>query len=208
MSANRVQCSECHFSIVAAESADWIEQECPSCKSKQSALIFPAIRGISAPSLSGTPKVTEGLAACFFHAAKPAVIPCDVCGRFLCGLCDLKIGESHLCTLCLQSAQDGKTPADAKPLTQVKEQTYLHQNMALILTWYAPISIVGLYVMFLTAPAAIFISIRYWNHPGGIQQRGKWRFILSILMGLTQIVCVIALAAVIYAATLKVTPKP
>lgn len=198
MPANRVQCTSCDYSIVAGKSADWVEQECPSCHTKQSALVFPAIRGILAASPQGIPVAPDGFASCFFHSGKPASIPCDNCGRFLCDLCDLKIDERHLCTLCLQTAQEEKASPSAKSVTVTKERTFLPQNLAMILTFYMPVSIVGLYIIFLTAPAAAYVSVRYWNHPGGIQQRGRWRLVACLVVALAQILGFLALAYLFY----------
>lgn len=197
MAAYRVTCTSCQFPIPVEASPDWVERECPSCHFKQVSVVFPAIRGL-APAVKAAAPVVDGLAACFFHAAKPAVVPCGICGRFLCDLCDINIEKRHLCTLCLQAAQEEKSPVGAKPVEQVRERTYLPQNMALILAVYGPLSLMGLYVMFITAPAAVWISIRHWNHPGGIQRRGRWRLVVSLLAALIQIAGMIALAAVIW----------
>lgn len=168
-----------------------------ACHARQSALIFPAIRGFSAAPPAPTPAGADDFAACFFHAGKPAAIPCDICGRFLCELCDLRLDKAHLCTLCVQAAQAEKTPAGAKPISQVKDRTFLPQNLAMGLAYYFPATIMGLYVIFLSAPAAIYVSIRYWNHPGGIQQRGRWRSVLSLAMASLQLLGLVGLVVAI-----------
>lgn len=180
--------------MAAEPSRDCHEQICPGCRARQTAWVFPAIRGRASEAPADAGRIDEGQASCFFHAEKPAAFPCDSCGRFLCSLCDLVIGEGHFCTVCFQAAK-GKRPAPHSGLNaRARESLFLPQNLAMLLAFYAPATLAGLYVMFLTAPAAVYVSIRYWKHPGGIQRRGRWRFAACALMGLAQIVCVIAFA--------------
>jgi hypothetical protein len=40
----------------------------------------------------------------------------------------------------------------------------------------------------ITAPAALFIAIRYWRAPGSVVQRTKVRLILAMFVALAQIV--------------------
>lgn len=198
MPANRVHCLVCKSTIPAENSADWMEQDCPACHARQSAVVFPAIRGIFVPPPTAAPAEADGFASCFFHGGKPAATPCDMCGRFLCDLCDLKLDRSHLCALCVQAAQEEKSPTGAKPITQMKDRTFLPQNAAMALAFYLPITLAGLYVIFLSAPAAMYFTIRYWNHPGGIQQRGRWRSVLSLAMASLQVLGLLAAVALVY----------
>lgn len=166
-------------------------------------MVFPAIRGFSEAPPAAIPPGSDDFASCFFHAGKPAAVPCEICGRFLCDLCDLRLDKAHLCTLCVQAAQEEKTPAGAKPISQVKDRTFLPQNLAMGLAYYFPATIMGLYVIFLSAPAAIYVGIRYWNHPGGIQQRGRWRLVLSMAMASLQLLGLMGVAAAIVWVWLK-----
>ena len=49
--------------------------------------------------------VVEGEAACFYHPGKRATVPCGVCGRFLCALCDLELNGRHVCPACLETSR-------------------------------------------------------------------------------------------------------
>lgn len=76
---------------------------CPQCGREIAVAVFPAFgRG---PLVGARPESTtsDEEAACFFHPAKRAVVPCDRCGRFLCALCDLPIAGQHLCPECVQA---------------------------------------------------------------------------------------------------------
>lgn len=193
----RVPCSACHFPLEVAESGGWEERKCGICQTGQSVLVFPAIRGIAASPVAADATAEEGQATCFFHEGKPAVVPCGNCGRFLCDLCDLQIDKNHVCTLCVQAAREERPSSRAKPKIQVRDRIFLPQNMAVLLAFYSPATFFGLYLVFLSAPAAIYYSIRYWNHGGGIQRRGQWRFVVSLVMGLIQIASIAGIVIMI-----------
>lgn len=121
-------------------------------------------------------------AACFYHPQKRASVPCDSCGRFLCALCDVQLHGQHLCPACIQSgAKKGK-------IKNLENERKLYDNMALGLA-FAWITLLGAYFTFITAPMAIYISIRRWNTPMSILPRhSKLRFVIAILLALGQIV--------------------
>src|ERR1044071_2257196 len=78
---------------------------CPSCGTPIEAEVFPAMFRPIAAAVRGENVVIEGESSCFYHPQKKAVVPCDVCGRFLCALCDIELNDQHLCPGCLQSGQ-------------------------------------------------------------------------------------------------------
>lgn len=203
MEAYRVHCGSCRFPIPVEIGTDWVVKECPTCRHNLVAMVFPAGAAMDAGPVRAVDAVSDGMAACFFHAERPASVPCGICGRFLCELCDLRIDKRHLCAVCLQSAQEEKAPAGDKAADRVRERTFLPQNMAIIMGVYGPLSIIGLYLMFITAPAAIWLSLRHWNHPGGVQRRGRWRMVVSLLAGLAQLAGMIALIAFVWSALSK-----
>ena len=42
-------------------------------------------------------------------------------------------------------------------------------------------------VTLMTAPAAVFVAIRYWKAPGSVVRRSKIRFVLAIVIALIEI---------------------
>jgi hypothetical protein len=41
--------------------------------------------------------------------------------------------------------------------------------------------------MIVTAPVAIFLSVRYWKRPLAFQHANRWRFVVAILAGLVEL---------------------
>ena len=78
---------------------------CPGCGTPTRTLIFPALFRESAPGTAGESLTADDDASCFYHPGKKAVIPCDVCGRFLCALCDVAFNDQHLCPSCLEKGK-------------------------------------------------------------------------------------------------------
>jgi hypothetical protein len=126
----------------------------------------------------GESLVNGSEAACYYHSGKKAATVCDSCGRFLCQLCDVAFNRRHLCPICLET---GKKKGRLKNL---ENHRTLYDSMALYLA-VAPILLV--WVTIITAPAAIFVAIRYWRAPGSIIPRTKVRRILALLIAGMQI---------------------
>jgi hypothetical protein len=122
--------------------------------------------------------VTPEEAGCFYHPAKRAAVSCDGCGRFLCSLCDCAIGGQHLCPVCLES---GRTKGKLKAL-QPKQLRW--DNIALALAIFP---MLFFYATLVTAPAVIYITIRYARAPGRIPPLSAMRFVAAVIISLLQI---------------------
>ena len=72
------------------------EEPCPGCARPTAVLVFPALYR-PAENTTAAVVAPPGDAACFYHAGKLAVVACEACGRFLCGLCDIEFNARHLC---------------------------------------------------------------------------------------------------------------
>ncbi len=152
---------------------------CPSCTSPLQVAVFPAlfrpVTGSTAENL-----LVEGQSSCFYHAQKKAVLPCDSCGRFLCALCDVEFNGQHICPSCLDA---GKNKGKIKNLQQRRTR---HDSVALSV---ALLPMLIFYLTIITAPIAIYLSIKHWNSPGSVvAQRSKVRFIIAITVACLQIV--------------------
>jgi hypothetical protein len=193
-----VKCTHCEGAYPVDGEGVWTERACPWCRGEISVFAFPSLSRPPAARPAKAAVPGENLAACFFHAQKSASVPCDACGRFLCDLCDLRFQERHYCATCLDAAQRGEPGPASEAAELLKERVYLPQNLAFMLAFYSPLTLIGLYLTPLTAPASIWIAIRNWKRNDGFQIRGKWRAWAAILLALGQIASWVALIVLIF----------
>lgn len=151
---------------------------CPNCDSLLEAEVFPASFRAPAPGRGGEALLVDNEASCFYHPQKKAILPCEGCGRFLCGLCDCELQGRHFCPACLET---GKKKGKIKNLE--KERT-LYDSIALALALY-PLLI--FYFTIITAPMALIIALRFWNAPRSIIHRTRIRLILAIVLSSAQL---------------------
>src|SRR5437870_464361 len=152
---------------------------CPSCAAPLQVEVFPALFRPVVTGRDGEAVLVEGESTCFYHPQKKAVLPCEGCGRFLCALCDCELHGQHFCPACLEV---GRKKGRIKSL---ENQRTLYDSIALSLA-LAPLLI--FYFTIVTAPMALYFSIRYWNAPRSIVHRTKVRYVFAIIFALLQIV--------------------
>lgn len=157
---------------------------CPGCGNPVHVEIFPALFRRMAPGTHGEALVVEGESSCFYHPQKKAACLCDGCGRFVCALCDCELHGQHYCPACVEA---GRTRGKIKNLQNSRA---CYDSLALSLTVY-PIALsvvgIGVYAMPITAPAALYVAIRYWTAPRSMVTPGSGRFIAAIILALLQI---------------------
>jgi len=179
-----VQCPKCQALLLEGIFNQPELSPCPSCGVPLQVEIFPALFRKINPGQSGEALMVEGESCCFFHPQKKALLPCGSCGRFLCALCDCELNGQHYCPACLEA---GKTKGKIKSL---ENQRTLYDSIALSLAIY-PLLI--FYFTLITAPATLFIAIRFWKSPISLVRRSKIRFVVAIILALLQIAGWIAL---------------
>ena len=120
-------------------------------------------------------------ATCFYHARKKAVVPCDRCGRFLCALCQVELSGENWCPSCIAlHRKQGK-------LAGLDNRRMLYDNIALLLA-VGPVAVVVFWFFTLvTAPATLFVVIRYWRAPSSLVPRTKARFVIAGVVALLQL---------------------
>lgn len=157
---------------------------CPVCGTLLRSEVFPAMFRPVEAGREGETLVIEGESSCFYHPQKKAARLCDGCGRFMCSLCDCELHGQHYCPSCVEA---GRTKGKIRNLQNTR---VCYDGLALALTVY-PIAFtvigIGLYAMPITAPAALFVTFRYWNAPRSLVQPGRGRFYAAIILALLQI---------------------
>ena len=133
------------------------------------AAVFPAIARASVAALPESVG-DESEASCFYHPASRAAVPCEECGRFLCRLCDLEVDGRHVCPTCFQTQ------------TTVTRRT-MHDTIALAI---ATLPALFVWPVIITAPAALYVTIRRWRAPGSLVPRTRVRFYLAAALALSE----------------------
>lgn len=177
-----LRCIRCKTSLPwgILDTPDWTR--CPVCQSAFRMLGFPAAFRPADAVTGPASLLTEGESSCFYHPQKRAVAPCDSCGRFLCPLCDVELSGHHLCPGCLESGKrKGK-------LEQLQNHRLRYDKIALGLAVLPVLFIATVWFTVLTAPAAIFVAIRYWKAPHSLLSDSKIRFVVAILTAGLQLV--------------------
>jgi hypothetical protein len=179
MNARGLVCTRCQAPLIDVGVVSSSElTPCQSCSSPLRAEIFPAF--FRQPALGEKPVnvITEGESSCFYHIHKKAVVSCANCGRFLCALCDLELNGKHLCPACLERGQQKQT------LKNLEFHRTRYDNIVLVLAIFPlimwPFTLV-------TAPATIFLAVRYWNSPTSIVRPTRIRLVLAIVLAALQI---------------------
>jgi hypothetical protein len=161
-SAQLIACPKCK-AVLGTEFFNQAWMPCPSCTSMIRLEVYPALFRpvVSAP----TPQVMmEGEASCFYHHEKKAAVVCDGCGRFLCTLCDVDLDGQHICPSCLQTGQQkGK-------IAKLQNARTRHDKIALAI---AVLPLLLFYFTIISAPIALFYSIKHWKSPTTITP--NWR---------------------------------
>lgn len=181
-------CSGCSRPIPAAAVAarEW---ECGRCGAQLELIPFPALWRAAPSADTGQALGSDSDAACFFHAAKRADVACDACGRFICSLCAVELASAPYCPECVES---GNRRAGVPSL---ETQRTLWDRIAFAV---AVLPTLLIYVTVVTAPIAIYLSIRHWNSPGSLVGRSRWRFVAAIVVGSLQLLGLAAIAVTLF----------
>ena len=139
--------------------------------------VFPALAKGPDPVDYGDSIQADSEASCFYHPEKKAVIVCESCGRFLCSLCEIDTTGRKICPNCFELGRSRER------ITELIAERTLYDQIALSV---AVLPLLMFFITILTAPMAIYISIRHWKAPTSIVGRTKVRFVLAILISLVE----------------------
>src|ERR1043166_9643521 len=114
MPAQAISCASCSWPLEAGLWNRGAPARCPSCGQQVEAMVFPAVEHVRTGMLPDA-LLLDTEASCFFHPQSRAIAPCDQCGRFLCGLCDLDVDGRHWCPVCLLPPPGQKRTALLEP---------------------------------------------------------------------------------------------
>ena len=178
MNSGSVPCPACRRALPAVACNTLEPTSCPWCLGAIQVAVFPALFKPVSATRPAEVILEAGISSCFYHDQKKAVVACEVCGRFLCALCDVEFNEQHLCPNCLQSGQ-----AKGRLLT-LETQRVLWDGAALALS-LLPLLIWPFTL--LTAPGALACAIYSFFRPSSLVPRNRLRAYLAIVLSLAQI---------------------
>jgi len=173
MTEQAIQCTKCKTSLPSDFFNSGLQAACPGCGAATEVEVFPAFFREAARGTTGEAVLLEGEAGCFFHPQKKAVVHCDGCGRFLCGLCDCELHGKHYCPGCLETGRKKGR------IQNLENQRTLYGGVALSL---ALLPLIMWPLTLVTAPIAIYIGVRYWNAPRSIVSSGRWASVAAIII--------------------------
>ena len=151
---------------------------CTQCLTRVRADLFNAFNRPVDEPLTGEPIQAQGQAECFYHPGKKAVVPCAACGRLLCALCEVRFDGQSLCMGCLQAGRSKRR------IENLEDSRFLYDSLALHLALWP---MVFIFITLITAPAVVYVVLRYWNAPTSLLPRTRYRFILAILVAIVQL---------------------
>jgi hypothetical protein len=93
-------------------------------------------------------------------------------------LCEIEIDGRRICPSCLKTARHGRE------ISSLETERTVYERVAMALAVFPMLLI---WPTILTAPAAIFVSIRYWKAPGSVLGRKRWKFVLASAVAAPQI---------------------
>jgi hypothetical protein len=180
-----LSCPKCRADLPVPLGLPGAPTVCPACARPVEGLVFDAYHRPPAVGKTAEALVSTEDAGCFYHPSSRAQVPCDICGRFLCALCDVELQGQHLCPACLN------TGARKKRVRNLDSDRLIYGGLAsmlailpIILFW--PLTII-------TGPLAIFIAIYGWKKPRSlVSGGGTASFVIAILIGLLQVLAWIA----------------
>lgn len=176
----QLNCGKCSQPLSLPLPEANIHSPCPSCNADIQVVAFPALIRETMAGEAGKTLLVDDESSCFYHPTKQAEVPCDACGRFLCSLCDIDFYGKHLCPVCFEKGSEkGK-------LERLQNRRIIYDDLALFLA-VVPLLLYVVpplfyFVTVLTAPAALFVAIRYWNRPLSVVRKSRWRFVAAILI--------------------------
>ena len=176
---NIVVCTKCGKPVPAQRFADDAPFRCTGCRELIRLELYPAFYRASGGVQLGEAVTGEGEATCYYHQQKKATLFCSDCGRFLCSLCEVRIGDQSLCPTCIEK---GLKEGGMESLVTHRA---LYDSLALSLSL---LPLLFFLITVVTAPLSIYIALRNWNKPGSLLPRSRFRFVCAIFCSSLQII--------------------
>jgi hypothetical protein len=185
MAAATFACPKCRTEFEASPTVDRQEFSCPTCAEELEAFFFPALFRPRETGAIAAALLEQSDTSCFYHPQKQAAQVCDGCGRLICSLCSIEMGNEHLCPNCLSSGRRKGT------LDALQNNRTCYDKVALSLALLGiPFYVFAIFL----APAVLYITVRHWNSPGSVMGVSRTRFIVASILAVLELILCIAIA--------------
>jgi len=178
MAGAPLYCTSCLSLLELPGDAPYQQTVCPKCAAELECWLLPALFRPLAPGSPARP-AAAGQAACFNHPGRQAVVECEGCGRFLCGLCDIEIRGRHWCPTCFDKKRTEGT------LSRLPDRLTRYDRIALALTLLP--MLFCCVPSLITVPISLFVVIKQWNAPGSERPWVRNTMVFSIVVGVLQV---------------------
>jgi len=173
-------CPSCGQALVAQEGLG-PAGPCPQCGRRLQYWVGPLFKRQGLARAGA--RAVAGDAVCYFHPGRRAETSCGACGRFLCALCDIPMGEAHLCPSCLE---EGRSPQAQALQSQKRTRVERLVLVGALISLVPPF----VFVSFLSAPALLFFGLRGWAStaalPPFIRRGARLRLSVGAFIGLAE----------------------
>lgn len=174
-----VKCPDCTYPLDAEGYNIPVFQSCKSCKTGVLVYALPALYRRTSKNTETAAAQMED-AACFYHASNKAEEVCGDCGRFLCNLCSLPLDDEILCVSCLELRRKKETGHHTLKPRQLRYDKLAIQLAVLPLLFWP--------LTFITAPAALFVVLKYWKRKLEFAPHRKTRMVFAFIFALLEII--------------------
>ncbi|WPD22693.1 MAG: hypothetical protein SD837_21220 [Candidatus Electrothrix scaldis] len=155
------------------------DSQCTQCSAPLLCTAYPAL--VRDKEIAHAEHIgDEKQASCFYHPAKQAIVDCGHCGRFLCALCDLEMGDVHICPACLSRGKDQHN------VLEQKQGRVRYDMLALVLAFWPLLLFLPFAVI--SAPVALYLTLRHYKTPLSLTTVTRWRFPVAALLAIAQLV--------------------
>lgn len=178
-------CPACGSPKSAGFPPDSTSTTCLACRKPVDALLLPrAYTPVLPPPLpSASP--APGDALCFYDSSQKATCLCSQCGVLVSDSWSAHWGSRKVCLRCLEKLRESGRDSNFESTRLMWDNVCLLLSLSICLVIFP-------YFAILTAPAALVLGIRAWNHPRSLIPRSRFRLITALVLSSLQILGMLA----------------
>jgi hypothetical protein len=168
-----LSCPKCKFVFDADELSN-LNYKCLSCRLEMEIIPFPAL--YKSTNVYTRVLAEENSATCAFHKENQADAVCTHCGRLICSICKIPLGNKTVCPQCIDKSNTIQT-------NESGTGSIAWDSLALILVCH-PLLLFFWFLTFFSALASITISIINWNKRINVVTTSKKKFLIAIILSI------------------------